>query len=123
MPTVLDLVGLPVPAGLDGVSLLPMVAHESVAAAAASAARRRMPRARRGRSRTRCPYAETYYPRFHYSWSELFAVETGRWKFVRAPRPELYDLRADPQELPRRVRTSTRASPRPWPRTSTRAAC
>jgi tetratricopeptide (TPR) repeat protein len=43
-------------------------------------------------------YAETYYPRFHYSWSELFAVETERWKFVRAPRPELYDLRADPRE-------------------------
>src|SRR5206468_10192245 len=30
-PTLLDLVGLPVPAGLDGVSLLPMVAHELAA--------------------------------------------------------------------------------------------
>ena len=44
-------------------------------------------------------YAETYYPRFRYNWSELVAVETERWKFVRAPRPELYDLRQDPKEL------------------------
>ena len=44
-------------------------------------------------------YGETYYPRFHYNWSELVAVETERWKYVRAPRPELYDVRADPGEL------------------------
>ncbi len=44
-------------------------------------------------------YAETYYPRFHYNWSELITVSTGRWKFVRAPRPELYDLQRDPKEL------------------------
>ena len=37
-------------------------------------------------------------PRFHYGWSELFSVETARWKFVRAPRPELYDLTADPKQ-------------------------
>ena len=43
-------------------------------------------------------YAETYYPRFHYGWSELFSVETAQWKFVKAPRPELYDLAADPKQ-------------------------
>ena len=85
-PTVLDLAGLPVPSGLDGISLLPMVAHEAAAAHSSPARIRQM----RCRS---VSYAETYYPRFHYNWSELIAVETGRWKFVRAPRPELYDLR------------------------------
>lgn len=31
-------------------------------------------------------------------WSELRAIRTDRWKYVRAPRPELYDLIADPGE-------------------------
>lgn len=103
-PTLLDLVGLPVPAGLDGASLLPMLAHEGAVAAAStpvasptdpSGAAFGEPDALAGP----VSYAETYYPRFHYSWSELVAVETDRWKMVRAPRPELYDLRADPKEL------------------------
>jgi tetratricopeptide (TPR) repeat protein len=101
-PTVLDLVGLPVPEGLDGTSLLPMLAHEAAVAAAPVGS----PPAARG-SGDDLPdalagpasCAETYYPRFHYGWSELVAVETERWKLVRAPRSELYDLRSDPQEL------------------------
>ena len=36
-PTVLDLVGLPVPAGLDGASLLPLVAHEAAVAQSGAA--------------------------------------------------------------------------------------
>ena len=31
-------------------------------------------------------------------WSALFGVRTERWKYVRAPRAELYDLAADPRE-------------------------
>jgi arylsulfatase A-like enzyme/Flp pilus assembly protein TadD len=103
-PTLLDLVGLPVPAGLDGTSLLPMLAHEGAVAAAStpiasstdpSGTADGEPDALAGP----VSYAETYYPRFHYSWSELVAVQTDRWKIVRAPRPELYDLRADSKEL------------------------
>jgi len=92
-PTVLDLVGLPVPPGLDGVSLLPIVAQEAATAAAAP------PADAADALAGPVSYAETFYPRFHYNWSELHAVETGRWKYVRAPRPELYDLIADPKEL------------------------
>lgn len=92
-PTVLDLVGLPVPSGLDGVSLLSMVAHEGDSAAGPS------PTDTSDALAGPVSYAETYYPRFRYNWSELVAVETERWKFVRAPRPELYDLRQDPGEL------------------------
>jgi choline-sulfatase len=40
-------------------------------------------------------YGETYYPRFHYGWSELKSIRDERYKFVLAPRPELYDLQAD----------------------------
>ena len=103
-PTLLDLVGLAVPAGLDGTSLLPMVAHEGALAAASTGIG--SPAEPEGGADVPSDalagpvaYAETYYPRFHYSWSELFAVETGRWKYVRAPRPELYDRGADPKEL------------------------
>jgi tetratricopeptide (TPR) repeat protein len=40
-------------------------------------------------------YSESFYPRFHYGWSELRAVRTERYHFIEAPRPELYDLVAD----------------------------
>lgn len=46
----------------------------------------------------RAAYSETLYPRYHYGWSELTAVQDGRWKYIEAPEPELYDLRADPGE-------------------------
>ena len=92
-PTVLDLVGLPVPSGLDGVSLLGVVAREGLRAGAPP------PADATDALAGPVSYAETYYPRFHYNWSELVTLETERWKYVRAPRPELYDLRADPREL------------------------
>jgi len=92
-PTVLDLVGLPVPSGLDGVSLLSMVAHEGASAVGSP------PIDTSDALAGPVSYAETYYPRFRYNWSEIVAMETERWKFIRAPRPELYDLRQDPREL------------------------
>ena len=43
-------------------------------------------------------YAETYYPKWHYGWSELKSIRGDRWKYIDAPEPEVYDLRADPAE-------------------------
>jgi choline-sulfatase len=43
-------------------------------------------------------YSESYYARYHFGWSELKAISDGRFKFIDAPKPELYDLRADPAE-------------------------
>jgi arylsulfatase A-like enzyme/Flp pilus assembly protein TadD len=43
-------------------------------------------------------YAETYYPKWHFGWSELRSVRVGDWKYIDAPRPELYDVRADVRE-------------------------
>ena len=40
-------------------------------------------------------YAESYYPRLQFGWSELRALITETNKFVLAPKPELYDCRVD----------------------------
>jgi choline-sulfatase len=43
-------------------------------------------------------YAESYYPRNSFGWHELRAVITPQFKYIGAPRPELYDLKKDPEE-------------------------
>jgi len=43
--------------------------------------------------------SESWFPRFHYGWSELVAIQDERFKLIRAPRSELYDLERDPPEL------------------------
>jgi arylsulfatase A-like enzyme/Tfp pilus assembly protein PilF len=42
--------------------------------------------------------AETMMPRLEFGWADLRMLRDGRFKYIRAPRPELYDLRADPAE-------------------------
>ncbi len=44
-------------------------------------------------------YFETYRSRYSYNWSELVGLRHNGWKLIRAPKPELYDLAADPKEL------------------------
>ena len=39
------------------------------------------------------------FPRWHLGWQELYALRDGGYKYILAPRPELYDLRSDPQEM------------------------
>ncbi len=79
LPTVCEMAGLPVPAEVQGHSLLP----------AFTASRRKAPT---------LAYSETYYPRFHYGWSDLKSVQDERFKLILAPVPELYDVVADPRE-------------------------
>jgi arylsulfatase A-like enzyme len=43
-------------------------------------------------------YAETLAPRLDFGWSDLRSWRDGRYKLIRAPRPELYDVAADPME-------------------------
>ena len=43
-------------------------------------------------------YAETFFPRYHFGWSELLAVTDDRYRYIHAPRPELYDRKSDPAE-------------------------
>jgi arylsulfatase A-like enzyme/Tfp pilus assembly protein PilF len=43
-------------------------------------------------------YSETFYPRFHFGWSDLHSLIEGNDHFIRAPQAELYDLATDPGE-------------------------
>jgi len=44
-------------------------------------------------------YLETLATYLDYGWSPLLGLRTADFKYIRAPRSELYDLRADPKEL------------------------
>lgn len=44
-------------------------------------------------------YSEAILPWYKYGWAPLLSVRDRRWKYIDAPRPELYDLVADPDEL------------------------
>ena len=44
-------------------------------------------------------YSESLYPRYHFGWSELQALTDARYRYIKAPREELYDLTSDPREL------------------------
>ncbi len=43
-------------------------------------------------------YSETFYPFSSFGWSPLHALQTSRYHYIDAPKPELYDLTADPAE-------------------------
>jgi len=43
-------------------------------------------------------YSETFYPRLHFGWSDLASLADGSHHLIEGPDPELYDLRADPDE-------------------------
>lgn len=53
---------------------------------------------RQGRVPPQVAYAETYYPRLQFGWSELRAFYRPPYKYIEAPQPELYDLSRDPEE-------------------------
>jgi choline-sulfatase len=44
-------------------------------------------------------YSESLSPRFHFGWAELYAISDDRYRLIRAPKDELYDLQQDPREL------------------------
>ena len=43
-------------------------------------------------------YAESMYARHHLGCSPLRSIRLGRYKYIEAPKPELYDLATDPGE-------------------------
>ncbi len=82
MPTLLGLLGLDVPGHLDGRDLRPAWG----------------PRSARRRVVTTAYEMESLHPARAYGWAPLAALVRGRFKYVEAPRPELYDLTLDPGE-------------------------
>ena len=77
MPTVLELLDVPPPAG-DGVSLVDLMNG-------------------RARDLNLEAYSESMYPQ-RLGWSPLRALRAGQFKLIDAPRPELYDLYDDSVE-------------------------
>ena len=47
-------------------------------------------------------YAESMYARDHLACSPLRSIRVGRYKYIEAPKPELYDLASDPGETQNR---------------------
>jgi arylsulfatase A-like enzyme/tetratricopeptide (TPR) repeat protein len=43
-------------------------------------------------------YGESMTPSIQFGWSALHSLRSSRYKLIQAPRPELYDLTADPGE-------------------------
>ena len=43
-------------------------------------------------------YAESFAPLVEFGWAPLRSVRSGKWKLIAAPRPELFDIEADPGE-------------------------
>ncbi len=79
LPTAMELLSVKTGERFEGTSLVPLM----------TGAKRELGLA---------AYSEAIYPRFHFGWSDLRALTAGRYKFVAAPRPELYDLQQDPVE-------------------------
>jgi len=77
LPTVLEIANVRTSAKFDGESLVPLIRRASAA--------------------PRLALGETDYP-LEFGWAQLRSVRTDNFKFIEAPRPELYDLRADPGE-------------------------
>ena len=43
-------------------------------------------------------FAESFFPRIHFGWSELRSLLDGQWHYIEGPKPEFYDLAGDPAE-------------------------
>ena len=79
-PTIVSLVGAPVPKEVQGVDLSPWLTGRGAAGGG------------------RALYAETVTPTRYYGASSLLGVIVDGWKYIETTRPELYDLRSDPAE-------------------------
>ncbi len=79
LPTILDLLGGKASAAVQGTSMAPVFFGKQVPATYS--------------------YEETLYPKLNMGWSELRGIHTARWMYIRAPKPELYDLEKDPGEF------------------------
>jgi arylsulfatase A-like enzyme len=82
-PTILDFLHIPVPASFAGVSLMKFddaPAHPV--------------------------FSESVYTRDEFGWAPLRTLRIGEFKFIQAPRAEMYDLAKDPRELVNIVRTN-----------------
>ncbi|MDI6699522.1 MAG: sulfatase-like hydrolase/transferase [Candidatus Saccharicenans sp.] len=91
--------GVRVPSQVSVVDLLPTMAGLAGLKSPTSQGRSLL-RLMFGKKEKEIPaYSESLSPNLHYGWSPLLALRTSGFKFIDAPRPELYDLKNDPKEL------------------------
>ena len=77
-PTILDMLGAPPMPGAAGTSLVPLWSGAE--------------------SPDRPIYFESLLPQVEFGWAALTGVRRGSLKYIEAPRPELFDVTADPTE-------------------------
>jgi arylsulfatase A-like enzyme/Flp pilus assembly protein TadD len=75
-PTLLEIAGIPVPSQMQGQSLLRV--------------------AKSGGSSDQPVYSRSDLPQRGFGWSPLESWRAGKYLYIRAPKPELYDMVADP---------------------------
>jgi choline-sulfatase len=97
LPTILQSVGIGVPAKVQGESLLSLLQEPSSKSATTTKAV----------SQDRPAYSESDYPHRTFGWSSLRSLRTGKYLFVEAPTKELYDQSADPNAAHNLSATST----------------
>ena len=95
MPTILDVLKLPVPSANDihGRSLLPLI---------------RSPKQPPADLVDRPMAVESYDPHYTHGWAAIRGVRVGETKFLDVPQPELYILSENPKELPENNRYEDR---------------
>ena len=81
-PTILDFLRISAPPSFEGASLL------------------------KAEEPQRAVYSESMYTHDAFGWAPLRAVRLGQYKYIEAPKPELYDLQRDPQEHTNLLRTN-----------------
>jgi arylsulfatase A-like enzyme/regulator of sirC expression with transglutaminase-like and TPR domain len=91
-PTLADLAGLPAMAGVEGRTLRPLLSGQPDG------------------DEPPPVYAETYFPEFFMGWAPLRSIRAGRWKYIEAPEPELYDLSTDAAERTNVIASETAAA-------------
>ena len=79
MPTIAEALGLPLPGSVQGQSLWPLIGGAGV-------------------FDEKPAYAETHYPKLHFGWSPLTALQDRQFQLIQSSDPELYDLVRDPQQ-------------------------
>ena len=80
MPTILEMAGFPSPSEVQGTSLLPLFFNPA-------------------KESSTFAYSESYYPRYHFGWSELKSIQNKKHKLIIAPEMELYDLTQETSEM------------------------
>jgi len=85
VPTILGSIGVPVPAKVQGQSLLGFISPKTPAGEAAAKS-----------WQDRGAYSQADYGHISFGWSAEQSLRTGKYLYIHAPRPELYEDAADP---------------------------